>query len=73
MYVDVDVDVHMFFFFSLSQKLHDLNNLHSLKAVIAGLQSVPIYRLSQTWKHVNKKDMSTYSKMVEFLSQEDNW
>ena len=33
----------------LFQRLLELNNLHSLKAVVSGLQSAPIYRLIRTW------------------------
>ena len=33
----------------ISQKLLEINNLHSLKAVIAGLQSAAVFRLDKTW------------------------
>ena len=55
-----------------SQKLHDLNNLHSLKAVVAGLQSTPIYRLTQTWKSVSKRERAIFERLGEFLSDENN-
>lgn len=54
------------------QKLYELNNLHSLKAVVSGLQSAPIFRLALTWKHVPKKDKSTFEKLADFLSEDDN-
>ena len=31
------------------QKLVDMNNFHSSKAILSGLQSVAVYRLNQTW------------------------
>ena len=35
--------------FCSQQKLCDINNLHAVMAVVSGLQSAPIYRLSKTW------------------------
>jgi hypothetical protein len=43
-----------------------------LKAVVSALQSTPIYRLHQTWKHVPKKDRANFEKFEEFMSDNDN-
>jgi len=59
-------------FIKIAKKLSDLNNLHSLKAVVTGLQSVPIYRLAQTWKSVPRKERTTFEKLGVFLSDENN-
>ncbi len=55
------------------QKLLELNNIHSLKAVLAGLQSGPIFRLAQTWRLVAKRDKTTFERLCELLSADDNW
>ena len=58
--------------FGHHQKLLELNNIHSLKAVVAGLQSAAVYRLSQTWKLVPKKEKAAFDKFEEFLAETDN-
>ncbi|XP_064395483.1 ras-specific guanine nucleotide-releasing factor RalGPS1-like [Halichondria panicea] len=60
-------------FIKISKKLLELNNIHSLKAVLAGLQSGPIFRLSQTWRLVAKRDKATFERLCELLSADDNW
>ncbi|KAL5484503.1 hypothetical protein EMCRGX_G021016 [Ephydatia muelleri] len=49
-------------FIRVAKKLLELNNIHSLKAVVAGLQSAAVYRLSQTWKLVPKKEKAAFDK-----------
>ena len=36
-------------FYNLFQKLLDMNDFHSSKAILSGLQSAAVYRLEQTW------------------------
>ena len=41
--------------------------------MLAGLQSGPIFRLSQTWRLVAKRDKATFERLCELLSADDNW
>ena len=43
------------FFPQIAEKCHLLGNFNSLKALLAGLQSTPVYRLKETWKEVPSK------------------
>ena len=63
------------FVFEIAQKLLDLNNLHSLKAVISGLQSAPIYRLNKTWavSKNNENQQTTTPSGPERLFQSGLW
>lgn len=43
-------------YFFPPQKLYELNNLHALMAVVSGLQSAPIFRLTKTWAVSEQQD-----------------
>ncbi|XP_072344623.1 ras-specific guanine nucleotide-releasing factor RalGPS1-like isoform X2 [Scyliorhinus torazame] len=60
-------------FIKLAKKLLELNNLHSLMAVVSGLQSAPIFRLSKTWALVSRKDKATFEKLDYLVTKEDNY
>ncbi|KAJ7337229.1 RasGEF [Desmophyllum pertusum] len=59
-------------FIKIAKKLLELNNLHSLKAVISGLQSAPVYRLNKTWALIQRRDRAQYDRLTELLSEDDN-
>ncbi|XP_006635138.2 ras-specific guanine nucleotide-releasing factor RalGPS2 isoform X3 [Lepisosteus oculatus] len=55
------------------KKLCELNNLHALMAVVSGLQSAPIFRLTKTWALLSRKDKTTFEKLEYLMSKEDNY
>ncbi|XP_067397747.1 ras-specific guanine nucleotide-releasing factor RalGPS1 isoform X6 [Emydura macquarii macquarii] len=60
-------------FVRIAKKLLELNNLHSLMAVVSALQSAPIFRLTKTWALLNRKDKTTFEKLDYLMSKEDNY
>ncbi len=41
--------------YQIASKCHRLNNFNSLKAILAGLQCTPLYRLKLSWREVPTK------------------
>uniref|UniRef100_A0A673A0W3 Ras-GEF domain-containing protein n=1 Tax=Sphaeramia orbicularis TaxID=375764 RepID=A0A673A0W3_9TELE len=56
-----------------AKKLCDMNNLHAVMAVVSGLQSAPIFRLTKTWALLSRKDKATFDRLDYLMSKEDNY
>uniref|UniRef100_H2Z5D6 Ras-GEF domain-containing protein n=1 Tax=Ciona savignyi TaxID=51511 RepID=H2Z5D6_CIOSA len=59
-------------FIKIAKKLVDLNNLHSLMAVVQSLSSSSIFRLTKTWALVNKHQKATFDRLLALVKEDDN-
>ncbi|XP_054736156.1 ral guanine nucleotide dissociation stimulator-like 1 isoform X1 [Anastrepha obliqua] len=56
----------------IAQELRLLKNFSSLKAIISGLQSNPIYRLSKIWAVLPKEKMEIFNELARIFSEDNN-
>lgn len=56
----------------IAQELRVLKNFSSLKAIISGLQSNPIYRLQKTWQAVAKEKIELFDELARIFSEDNN-
>eukprot|EP00053_Salpingoeca_punica_P017661 m.170697 g.170697 ORF g.170697 m.170697 type:complete len:815 (+) comp17254_c0_seq3:452-2896(+) len=59
-------------FIKMAKRLYAINNFHSMMAIISGLRSAPIYRLTQTWKMLRSADAAVFEKLESLTSSEGN-
>ncbi|KXS17430.1 hypothetical protein M427DRAFT_30551 [Gonapodya prolifera JEL478] len=60
-------------FIAIAKQCVELNDFHSAKAIVSGLQSTPVWRLDKTWSGIARKDKSTFDKMCEMLAPDSNY
>ncbi|XP_065226724.1 ral guanine nucleotide dissociation stimulator-like 1 isoform X2 [Planococcus citri] len=56
----------------IAQELRVLKNFSSLKAIVSGLQSSPVYRLHKTWQLVPKEKVEMFSELERIFSEDNN-
>uniref|UniRef100_A0A336MNK3 CSON004376 protein n=1 Tax=Culicoides sonorensis TaxID=179676 RepID=A0A336MNK3_CULSO len=56
----------------IAQELRLLKNFSSLKAIISGLQSHPVYRLSKTWAALCREKFELFNELARIFSEENN-
>ncbi|XP_037905621.1 ral guanine nucleotide dissociation stimulator-like 1 isoform X1 [Hermetia illucens] len=56
----------------IAQELRLLKNFSSLKAIISGLQSNPVYRLSKTWAALPREKLEIYNELARIFSEDNN-
>ncbi|XP_049981398.1 ral guanine nucleotide dissociation stimulator-like 3 isoform X3 [Alexandromys fortis] len=56
----------------IAQRCRELGNFSSLRAILSALQSNPIYRLKRSWGSVSREPLSTFKKLSQIFSDENN-
>uniref|UniRef100_A0A2K5R0H3 Ral guanine nucleotide dissociation stimulator like 3 n=1 Tax=Cebus imitator TaxID=2715852 RepID=A0A2K5R0H3_CEBIM len=56
----------------IAQRCRELRNFSSLRAILSALQSNPIYRLKRSWGSVSRELLSTFRKLSQIFSDENN-
>lgn len=56
----------------IAQELRILKNFSSLKAIISGLQSNAVYRLSKMWAAMAKEKLELFRELARIFSEENN-
>lgn len=56
----------------IAQELRVLKNFSSLKAIVSGLQSNPVYRLEKCWQYMPREKHELFRELERIFSEENN-
>ncbi|XP_055691313.1 ral guanine nucleotide dissociation stimulator-like 1 isoform X2 [Lutzomyia longipalpis] len=56
----------------IAQELRILKNFSSLKAIVSGLQSNAIYRLTKTWAALVREKLELFNELARIFSEDNN-
>ncbi|XP_043495748.1 ral guanine nucleotide dissociation stimulator isoform X1 [Polistes fuscatus] len=56
----------------IAQELRVLKNFSSLKAIVSGLQSNPVYRLEKSWQSMPREKHELFRELERIFSEENN-
>ncbi|XP_049815451.1 ral guanine nucleotide dissociation stimulator-like 1 [Schistocerca nitens] len=56
----------------IAQELRILKNFSSLKAIISGLQSNPVYRLQKSWQLLPREKVELFEELARIFSEDNN-
>jgi len=56
----------------IAQELRMLKNFSSLKAIVSGLQSNPVFRLRKAWQAVSKDKLEVFEELARIFSEDNN-
>ncbi|XP_037976986.2 ral guanine nucleotide dissociation stimulator-like 1 isoform X3 [Plutella xylostella] len=56
----------------IARELRVLKNFSSLKAIISGLQSNPVYKLRKTWSFLHKEKSELFDELARIFSEDNN-
>ncbi|KAH6582268.1 hypothetical protein BASA60_002030 [Batrachochytrium salamandrivorans] len=60
------------YFIRVAKGCLDCNNFDSVRSIVAGLQSTPVYRLERTWAMVGRRERAVFDKIAELASLDHN-
>ena len=61
------------YFISCATELRVLQNFMSINAILAGINSTPVRRLTETWKRVPKSKSAAFTKLREEMASNKNF